>query len=49
VIHHVSLPVNDPERSKEFYGSVLGLGEIERPLFDFPGACTGSVRTISST
>ena len=37
-IHHVSLPVADLERSKHFYYKVLGLTEIERPPFDFPGA-----------
>jgi glyoxylase I family protein len=37
-IHHVSLPVTDLERSKRFYADVLGLREIERPPFDFPGA-----------
>lgn len=37
-IHHVSLPVTDLERSKEFYGTVLGLTEIERPPSDSPGA-----------
>jgi len=37
-IHHVSLPVADLERSKQFYQEVLGLTEIERPPFDFPGA-----------
>lgn len=37
-IHHVSLPVSDLERSKQFYREVLGLREIERPPFDFPGA-----------
>jgi glyoxylase I family protein len=37
-IHHVSLPVTDLERSKDFYRNVLGLKEIERPPFDFPGA-----------
>jgi glyoxylase I family protein len=37
-IHHVSLPVSDLERSKRFCGEVLGLREIERPPFDFPGA-----------
>lgn len=37
-IHHVSLPVTDLPRSKRFYTEILGLVEIERPPFDFPGA-----------
>lgn len=37
-IHHVSLPVTDLERSKQFYSGILGLTEIRRPAFDFPGA-----------
>jgi catechol 2,3-dioxygenase-like lactoylglutathione lyase family enzyme len=37
-LHHVSIPVADVERSRSFYGDVLGLREIERPPFDFPGA-----------
>ena len=37
-IHHVSLPATELERSKQFYREVLGLAEIERPPFDFPGA-----------
>jgi glyoxylase I family protein len=37
-LHHVSLPVTNLERSKTFYRDVLGLQEIERPAFDFPGA-----------
>jgi len=37
-IHHVSLPVTDLERSRHFYQEVLGLTEINRPPFDFPGA-----------
>jgi len=37
-LHHVSLPVSDLERSRAFYREVLGLREIERPPFDFPGA-----------
>lgn len=36
--HHVSLSVTDIEKSKYFYGTVLGFPEIERPDFDFPGA-----------
>jgi glyoxylase I family protein len=37
-IHHVSLPVSDLERSKQFYRGTLGLQETARPAFDFPGA-----------
>ena len=37
-IHHVSLPVTDLERSREFYGTVLRLPEIERPPSDNRGA-----------
>jgi glyoxylase I family protein len=37
-LHHVSLSVTDLARAKAFYGGVLGLREIERPAFDFPGA-----------
>jgi len=35
-IHHVSIVVTDVERSRQFYGGVLGLREIPRPAtFDF--------------
>jgi glyoxylase I family protein len=37
-LHHVSVSVTDLGRAKEFYGNVLGLPEIARPAFDFPGA-----------
>ncbi|MFC7062085.1 VOC family protein [Halobacillus seohaensis] len=38
-IHHVSLLVTDIEKSKKFYGEILGFQESEdRPNFDFPGA-----------
>src|SRR3954466_5465662 len=38
VLHHVSLTCADLERAKRFYRDVLGLAEIARPPFDFPGA-----------
>ena len=37
-IHHASVPVSDLDRSRAFYRDVLGLQEIDRPPFDFPGA-----------
>jgi glyoxylase I family protein len=37
-IHHVSLTVTDLERSRRFYCEILGLREISRPPFNFPGA-----------
>lgn len=37
-IHHVSLGVTDLERSRKFYREILGLVEITRPPFNFPGA-----------
>ncbi|HET9587391.1 MAG TPA: VOC family protein [Anaerolineales bacterium] len=37
-LHHVSIPVTDLERSKQFYREILGLTEMDRPPFDFPGA-----------
>lgn len=36
--HHVSLNVEDLDASRAFYGELLGLPEIERPDFGFPGA-----------
>ena len=37
-LHHVSVPVSDLEESKRFYAYILGLKEIDRPDFPFPGA-----------
>ena len=38
---HVTLPVSDLERSKEFYREISRLREIERPPFNRPGASCG--------
>ena len=37
-LHHVAINVTDLDRSKRFYRDVLGLQEIARPPFSFPGA-----------
>jgi catechol 2,3-dioxygenase-like lactoylglutathione lyase family enzyme len=36
--HHVSFSIAELERSKRFYGSVLGLAEIARPQMGIGGA-----------
>lgn len=36
-IDHVALSVKDAVRSKDFYSRILGLPEIPRPHFSFPG------------
>jgi catechol 2,3-dioxygenase-like lactoylglutathione lyase family enzyme len=35
--NHVGIVVRDLEKTKWFYGELLGLKTIERPPFDFPG------------
>ena len=37
-LNHVAVCVTDVDRSRRFYGGVLGLKEIERPAFPFEGA-----------
>lgn len=37
-IHHIALTVTDLEKSKKFYREILGVKEIPRPPFPFPGA-----------
>jgi glyoxylase I family protein len=37
-LHHVAVCVTDIDRAKRFYSHVLGLTEVARPDFDFPGA-----------
>jgi len=36
-LNHIAVCVTDVERSKRFYGGVLGLKEIPRPPFPFAG------------
>ena len=37
-LNHVALLVKDLEKSIIFYKEAIGLEEIDRPAFDFPGA-----------
>jgi len=37
-IDHVTLVVRDLDRSREFYVGLLGMQEVARPNFSFPGA-----------
>lgn len=36
-IDHVTLVVQDLDRSRDFYVSLLGMEEVARPAFSFPG------------
>jgi glyoxylase I family protein len=38
LLHHVAVPVSDLDRSISFYREILGLVQIARPDFPFPGA-----------
>ena len=37
-IDHVTLVVADLERSRQFYVELLGMAEVPRPDFSFPGS-----------
>ena len=37
LLDHVTLIVSDLERSREFYVDFLGMEQVTRPDFDFPG------------
>ena len=37
-LNHVALHVRDLDASMHFYGTVLGLPQLPRPAFNFPGA-----------
>ena len=36
-LHHLLIPALDLDRSRAFYSDVLGLREIDRPNFKYPG------------
>ena len=36
-IDHITIVVEDLERSRKFYTEILGMQEVERPDFGFPG------------
>ena len=36
-LNHVSITVTDVAKARDFYTGLLGLKEIPRPAFDFPG------------
>ena len=36
-IDHVTIVVNDLSRSRDFYVGLLGMAEVQRPAFSFPG------------
>jgi glyoxylase I family protein len=46
-LNHVSITVTDVAKAREFYGTVLGLPEIPRPAFNFPGIWYGIGNRLS--
>ena len=36
-LHHAAIRVSDLDRSRAFYEKLIGLRQIERPAFGFPG------------
>ena len=51
MLHRLAGARNDGDvaKAREFYGNVLGLQEIPRPAFDFPGSGTASTAACRST
>lgn len=37
-LHHISFAIQSLDASKQFFGGVLGLAELDRPAFNFEGA-----------
>lgn len=37
LVHHVSIPVRNAEKSAAFYEKLFGLPRLQRPPFDIPG------------
>jgi catechol 2,3-dioxygenase-like lactoylglutathione lyase family enzyme len=46
-VSHISVTVTNLDRAKHFYGSVVGLHEIPRPAFPFPGVWYGLQGALS--
>lgn len=44
-LNHLTLVVSDLDASRNFYVGLLGMEEVERPAFDFPGAWFQSGQT----
>ncbi len=46
-VSHISVTVTNLDQAKQFYGSVVGLREIPRPAFPFPGVWYGLMGDLS--
>jgi catechol 2,3-dioxygenase-like lactoylglutathione lyase family enzyme len=40
-LFHIAIKTNDLDRTRRFYKEVIGLAEVERPNFGYPGAWLG--------